>query len=80
MRKKLELLTACLLLAGATMFYSCQSMPPAPPDSSERPPKPIPTGFVYVESNGQVLEIPRAVWEFNPSAYPPPMDPQPTGR
>lgn len=83
MRKKLELLTACVTLAVATLFFSCHSAPPAPDllGTSDPPaPRPIPTGFVYVEVDGKVLEIPRAVWEFNPAAYPPPMDPQPAAR
>lgn len=71
MRRKLELLLAWLVLVGIGLIFSCRAEPPAPP------PKPIPTGFVYIEIDGDVREIPRAVWEFNPSAYPPPMDPQP---
>jgi hypothetical protein len=82
MRKKLEFLATCAVLAAASLFFSCHTAPPAPHllDTSEPPaPRPIPTGFVYVEVDGRTLEIPRAVWEFNPAAYPPPIDP-PTGR
>jgi hypothetical protein len=63
---KVRAFAAWLVVVGAGVAWNGTFVGDDPP-----PPKPIPTGTVYVAVDGGTSAIPRAVYEFNPSAYGP---------